>query len=62
MNKHAKVLCFMAGTGIEIHDLIREKGPVQRRNGKGEQCDNEVKRNGRGAPEKGRTWTTRGRR
>ena len=59
MNKHAKVLCFMAGPGIEIHNLVREKGPVQRRDGKGEQCDGEIKGWPR-APETGRTWTTHG--
>ena len=42
MNQHAEVLCFMAGTGVEIHDLVREKGPVQGSNREGEQCDDEV--------------------
>lgn len=39
MNKHTEVLCFMAGTGVEVHNLVGEKGPVQRRDGEGKQCD-----------------------
>lgn len=41
MHKHAKVLRFMAGTGVEIHYLGREKGPVQGRKGERKQCDEE---------------------
>lgn len=44
MNKHAEMLCFMVGTGIEIHSLIREKGPVQRSNGEGKQRDSKLER------------------
>jgi hypothetical protein len=50
MNEHAKMLCFMAGTGIKIHNSVREKGPVQRRDCKGEQFDVEVERDVRSAP------------
>jgi hypothetical protein len=42
MNEHAKMLCFMAGTGIKIHNSVREKCPVQRRDCEGEQFDVEV--------------------
>jgi hypothetical protein len=42
MNKHTEVLCFMAGTGVEIHNLGTEKGPVQGSKSKRKQCDGEI--------------------